>query len=860
MKNLSRDEAAERAALLRVESYEVRLDLTAAPSATRFGTTTRVVFECRRDGADTFVEHEVPVWESAVLDGVPLELGTVAGNRLPLRGLSAGRHELEVRALADYSVTGEGLHRAVDPADGEVYLYQQSFLDDAQRTFACFDQPDLKAPITLTVQAPADWVVGGNTRPTQDGASWVFTPTEPISTYLFTLAAGPYHVQRAWHGGIEMGLWCRQSMRDYLDPDDLFTVTRQSFDLQQELFGRPYPFGDSYDQVFVPGFNAGAMENAGMVTFTDDFLFRSKVTLDRRRLRATVVAHEMAHMWFGDLVTMRWWDDLWLNESFAELLGTLTVDEATGLPGSWAAFTVSRKAWGYAADQLPTTHPVTTEVADTQSALLNFDGISYAKGASVLRQLMAYVGRDPFFAGVRAYLDRHAWANTTLADLLGALERSSGRELLAWADSWLRTTGVSTLRPVWDGEALAVEQDSPTPRVARIGVGRWDLVDGVLRRRDLTEVDVGAGTTPVPLSGPRPSLLLLNDGDLAFVKIRFDERSAQTLVRHLHTIDDDLSRALCWGALWDSTRDAELPAWAYVEAVLAGAAVEDDPEQVQTLLTQATTAATRYLPAGSRPQLRRRLADACWASAEAAKPGSDLQLVYVKAFLGVAEDDRIDGLLVSGPSGDAGRRPDDDRLGSADTHPDDPVVDAAPTDGSQQPPAADRIPPGLVVDTELRWLVLRRLAALGRADVNRLDAELREDATAAGERQHAAALAARPLAAAKEQAFAMLTEQAELSNDLARAAAGGFWQYGQEDLLRPWAARYFAALPGIWASRGPAVALQITRLLYPQLDEPETLILTDNFLAAADMPAGCRRTVLERRDDTARALRAIAAA
>jgi aminopeptidase N len=847
VKNLSRDEAAERAALLRVESYEVRLDLTAAPSATRFDTGTRVVFECRRDGADTFIEHEVPAWGSAVLDGVPLDLGTVAGNRLPLRGLSAGRHELEVRALADYSVTGEGLHRAVDPADGEVYLYQQSFLDDAQRTFACFDQPDLKAPITLTVQAPAGWVVGGNTRPTPDGTGWVFAPTEPISTYLFTLAAGPYHVQRACHGGIEMGLWCRQSMRDYLDPDDLFTATRQSFDLQQKLFGRPYPFGDSYDQVFVPGFNAGAMENPGMVTFTDDFLFRSKVTLDRRRLRATVVAHEMAHMWFGDLVTMCWWDDLWLNESFAELLGTLTVDEATDLPGSWAAFTVSRKAWGYAADQLPTTHPVTTEVADTQSALLNFDGISYAKGASVLRQLIAYVGRDAFFAGVRDYLDRHAWGNTTLADLLVALERSSGRELRAWADGWLRTTGVSTLRPVWDGDALAVEQESPTPRIARIGVGRWDLIDGVLHRRDLTEVDVGAGRTPVPVSGPRPSLLLLNDGDLAFVKIRFDERSAQTLVRHLHTIDDDLSRALCWAALWDSTRDAELPAWAYVDAVLAGAAVEDDPEQVQTLLAQATTAATRYLPVGSRPEFRRRLADACWASAVAAKPGSDLQLVYVKAFLQVAEDDRIDGLLVSESAVDAGGP------GSADMLPDGPGAEGELT-------AADRIPPGLVVDTDLRWLVLRRLAALGRADVDRLDAELREDATAAGERQHAAALAARPLAVAKEQAFAMLTEQAELSNDLARAVATGFWQYGQEDLLRPWVTRYFAALPGMWASRGPAVALQITRLLYPQLDESETLTRTDEFLAAADLPAGCRRTVLERRDDTARALRAIAAA
>jgi len=818
VKNLSRDEAAERAALLRVESYEVRLDLTAAPSATRFGTGTRVVFECRHDGADTFVEHEVPVWESAVLDGVPLDLGTVAGNRLPLRGLRAGRHELEVRAVADYSVTGEGLHRAVDPADGEVYLYQQSFLDDAQRTFACFDQPDLKAPITLAVRAPDGWEVGGNTGPTRDGAGWVFAPTEPISTYLFTLVAGRYHVERGRHGGIELGLWCRQSMQQYLDADDLFTVTRQSFDLQQVLFGRPYPFGDSYDQVFVPGFNAGAMENAGMVTFTDDLLYRSKVTLDRRRLRATVVAHEMAHMWFGDLVTMRWWDDLWLNESFAELLGRLTVDEATGLPGSWAAFTVGRKAWGYAADQLPTTHPVTTEVPDTQSALLNFDGISYAKGGSVLRQLMAYVGRDAFFAGVRAYLDRHAWGNTTLADLLTALEQSSGRELRAWSDAWLGTTGVSTLRPVWHGDALAVVQESPTPRIARIGVGRWDLVDGVLRRRDLTEVDVGAGTTPVPLSGPRPSLLLLNDGDLAFVKIRFDERSAQTLVRHLHTIDDDLSRALCWGALWDSTRDAELPAWAYVEAVLAGAAVEDDAEQVQTLLAHATTAATRYLPEASRPEFRSRLADSWWASAEAAKPGSDLQLVYVKAFLGVADDDRIDGLL------------------------------------------AERIPAGLVVDAELRWLVLRRLAALGRADVARLDAEVREDATAAGERQHAAALAARPLAAAKEQAFAVLTEQAELSNDLARAVATGFWQHGQEELLRPWAVRYFAALQGIWASRGPAVALQITHLLYPRLDEPETLALTDAFLADSDVPPGCRRTVIERRDDVARALRAISAA
>ena len=931
MKNLSRDEARERAALLRVESYEVRLDLTAAPSGSRFGTRTTVVFDCLAPGADTFVEHDVPEWESAELDGVALDLGTVAGNRLPLRGLAAGRHTLSVAARADYSLTGEGLSRTVDPADGAVYLYQQSFLDDAQRTFACFDQPDLKAAVTLTAQVPPGWLMAANARGTADGGTWSFVPTERISTYLVSLAAGPYHVARDSHDGIELGLWCRASMAPYLDAEDLFTVTKQSFDLQQRLFGRPYPFGDTYDQVFVPGFNAGAMENPGLVTFTDDFLFRSKVTLSRRRLRASVVAHEMAHMWFGDLVTMRWWDDLWLNESFAELLGALTVDEATDLPGSWPAFTIGRKGWGYAADQLPTTHPVATDVGDNQSALLNFDGISYAKGASVLRQLMAYVGRDAFFTGVRAYLDRHAFANSTLADLLAALSESSGRELRDWADAWLRTTGVSTLRPSWDGDVLSVVQESPTPRIARIGVGRWDLVDGVLRRRDLTEHDVGAGSTVLPLEGPRPDLVLLNDGDLAFVKVRFDERSAETLVRHLWTIDDDLSRALCWAALWDSTLDAELPAWAYMDAVLAGAAVEDDPEQVETLLSQARTAALRYLPAGGRPAAVRGLADAWWASAVAARPGSDVQLAYVRAFAGIADDDRLESLLgdaspagagpgavppevpgagvpgggvpgavgseagpvaggpapaaggpgvhsaaggseagaaaavVPGETGWAEGEPDPAVLGGLPG-----VLPAGPADGAPSGGSATGagpfgagpdgvVPAGLVVDAELRWLVLRRLAALGRAGSDRLDAELQRDPTAAGQREHAAALAARPLPEAKEAAFAALTEQAELTNDLARAIAGGFWQRGQEDLLRPWVARYFAALPGIWSARGPAVAGQLTRLLYPKLDEPATLEQTDAFLAAPDVPPGCRRLVLEQRDDVARALRAIAA-
>jgi len=818
VKNLTREEARDRSALLRVESYDVRLDLTDAIESERFGTRTRVVFQALGDGTDTFVEHDVPVLTSATLDRMPLDVGTLAGNRLPLRGLAAGRHELEVTAIGAYSRTGEGLHRAVDPADGLAYLYQQSFLDDAQRTFACFDQPDLKARITLTVDVPAGWQVAGNARGGPDGDRWTFGATEPISTYLFSLAAGPYHVARDSHAGIELGLWCRASMGRYLEPDDLFAVTKASLDLQQELYGRPFPFGDSYDQVFVPGFNAGAMENPGIVTFTDDFLFRSAVTLAQRRLRAQVVCHEMAHMWFGDLVTMRWWDDIWLNESFAELMGVLTVDEATAYPGSWPAFTVGRKAWGYTADQLPTTHPVASDVGDNRSALLNFDGISYAKGASVLRQLMAYVGRDAFFGGVRAYLDKHAWGNTTLADLLAELSASSGRELAGWADGWLRTTGVSTLRPVWSDTGLTVEQESPTPRTARIGVGRWDLVDGVLRRRDLTEIDVSGPSTPVPLDGARPDLLLLNDGDLAFVKVRFDERSAETLIRNVHTVDDELSRAVCWAALWDSCRDAELPAAAYVDAVLAGAAVESDPEQTATLLEQAVTAASRYVPVPERPALTAALADAWWSAAAAADPGGDLQLVYVRAFVRIASDDRIDGLLA----------------GSA--------------------------PEGLKIDTELRWRVLNRLAALGRVSAAELEEELRDrDPTAAGERQHASCSAALPHQAAKQAAFSTLTQREDLGNDLARAIAGGFWQRGQEDLCRPWAQRYFDALPAVWASRSPAIAQQVTRLLYPALDEAATLELTDAFLEKPDLPAGCRRLVLEQRDDIARAIRAATA-
>ncbi|MDP9434474.1 MAG: aminopeptidase N, partial [Actinomycetota bacterium] len=584
MRNLTRDEARRRAALLDVASYDVALDLGDDPQGVASFTSTSVV-RFTSGAGETFLELDGELRE-ATLDGQAL--GPAAGNRLPLV-LDAGAHEVRVVARCATTRTGEGLHRFVDPADGAVYLWSQSFLDDAQRVFACFDQPDLKAVVRLTVTAPEGWTVVANCRGTRAGRRWTFTPTPPVATYLVHVSAGPWHgVRRSAQAGeqrLELGLWCRRSLAEHLDADadELFDVTERCLALQQELFGRAYPFGDTYEQLFVPEFNHGAMENPGAVTFSEDFVHRSRATQAQRRTRAVVVAHEMAHMWFGDLVTMRWWDDLWLNESFAEVLGHLTVDRATGFEGTWTDFCVSRKAWGYRADAAPTTHPVSGPVADNRSALLNFDGISYAKGASVLRQLAVALGEDVFFAGVRRYLGAHAWGSTSFADLLEALEQECGRDLQAWAHDWLRTPGTSVLRPVvQDDGTVVVVQDSPVLREHRTALGRYALRDGALVREEQVPVLVtGARTT---VRAAPADLLLLNDGDLTFARTRFDARSLVTVVAHLGALADPLARALCAASLWDALRDGELPARQFLAAVHQVLPVERDPGALEALL------------------------------------------------------------------------------------------------------------------------------------------------------------------------------------------------------------------------------------------------------------------------------------
>ena len=812
VKNLTRDEAAARAALLDVTSYDVALDLTQGPE--HFGSVSVVLFSCREPGATSFVELDGQLL-TAELNGRPVS--RLEGNRLVLTDLQAD-NLLTVSARCSYSRTGEGLHRFVDPADGEVYLYAQSFLDDAQRIFACFDQPDLKATFALSVDAPAEWaVIANGARRAHVGTRSEFVPTERISTYLFTVAAGPWHTVTGTHDGLDLGLHCRRSLAPHLDADaaELLEVTAQCLDLQQELFGRRYPFGDSYDQLFVPEFNAGAMENPGAVTFSEMFVFRSRTTDDKRRQRAMVVAHEMAHMWFGDLVTMRWWDDLWLNESFAELLGYLTVDRATRFEDTWVDFSATRKAWGYRADQLPSTHPVQGDVADNRSALLNFDGISYAKGASVLRQLMATVGEDVFFTGVRAYVERHAFANTTFDDLRAELERASGRDLQAWSRAWLQTSGVSTLRAVVEPD-VHLRQESDVLRPHRTGVGAYDRRGDALVLRERVDVEVTGDRAPVEV-GPLPDLLLPNDGDLTFAKVRFDDRSLATVLADVRRIGDPLSRALCWAALWDACRDAELPAASFVRAVLDGVGGEPDPAVVATLLGQARTAATLYAPDGTA--LLHELAEASLQAARSAPAGSDLQLTRVRAFAACAQGRTHPSLLRSW------------------------------LDGSE-------VPPGLVVDTELRWHLVECLAAEGRVGDAEVDAELAHDDTAAGRLHALTARAALPTPEAKTRAWQQVTGDTSLSNHETGAVAGGFWRPGQDELLRPYVDRYVAELPALWAARTPQVAGTLAESLFPStLVEPDVHERTAE-LEQGDHPAGLRRYVAEQRDDLRRALAA----
>jgi aminopeptidase N len=848
---ITRTETAERSRLLQVDDYDVALDLTRGGEV--FGSVSVIRFRCAQPGASTYVDLIAARVREIVLNGVPVDpAGAVqgereaGGGRIALTGL-AERNELRVVADCGYTIDGAGMHRTVDSADSRVYTYTNFEPAEARKVFANFEQPDLKAAFTFHVTAPAHWTVLSNQpapepepagRGGEGGATeiavWHFPATPRISTYLTAVAAGEYHVVTDAHTTpagqvIPLGLACRASLAEHLDAGDVFAVTRQGFDFYERLFGTGYPFA-KYDQVFVPEFAGGAMENVACVTISEQFLFRSKVTDLMYETRAMVILHEMAHMWFGDLVTMRWWDDLWLNESFAEFCAHLATAEATRFTDAWTTFANLRKGVGYMQDKMPSTHPVAADVPTLTEAIANFDGISYAKGASVLKQLVAYLGRASFFDGIQGYLAEHGWANATLADLLRALTASSGRSLTDWSRAWLETAGPNTLRPEFevgsDGAftSFAVLQEAPaehpTLRPHHIAIGLYNRADGALTRTRRVEVDVAGARTPVPeLAGAaQPDLVLLNDDDLGYALVRFDERSLATLTEAIGEFTDSLARAVCWNAAVDMVGEAELSLPAFVRMLAAGMGCEPSVSVLQGLHMLTSRLLRSMADPAWVGEGKQQLATAAVGLLRSAEPGSDHQLAWAQL------------------------------LGWTATTPGQLDLLAGLLDGSAEVP-------GLAVDTELRWALLERLAATGQAGDAEIDAELERDATDAGRRHAAGVRAAVPDAEHKEAAWALLAESDDLGVEGVIEVSRGFNQPEHAELLTPYAERYLATLPAIWSSRGEFFRNLLGQLLFPYpAVSPELVERLDAFLAE-DRDPGLARVVIEARDRVQRALR-----
>ncbi|MFE9781470.1 aminopeptidase N [Streptomyces sp. NPDC005775] len=837
MSVLTRDEAQARAQFLDVQRYTIDLDLTAGEET--FDSHTVIQFTALATG-DTFVEIKPATLRSLTLDGHPLDPADLTENRYPLTALTAGPHELRVDATMRYSRTGEGMHRFTDPTDNETYVYTQLFMEDVQRVFAAFDQPDLKSVFALTVTAPEGWTVLGNgiARHTGDG-HWTLAPTPPVSTYLVAVAAGPWHSVTTQHAGLPFGIHCRASLAPHLDTDadEILDITRACFDRFQEKFDEPYPF-DSYDQAFVPEFNAGAMENPGLVTFRDEFIYRSAVTDTERQTRGMVIAHEMAHMWFGDLVTLAWWDDIWLNESFAEYMGYQTLAEATRFTDTWVDFGVARKGWGYDADQRPSTHPVAPDpaaVPDTASAMLNFDGISYAKGASALRQLVAWLGEKDFLAGINTHFARHKFGNATLADFIDNLASATDRDVHAWADQWLRTTGVDTLTPhlteadtTW---SLTVDHHGTRPH--RITVGTYDhTIDtqsgpdrlvlrdrfdiGIPQNSTTTDDTSPNGATTRP--GRRPALVVLNDNDLTYAKIRLDPDSWNTVLNSLSGIPDALTRAVIWNAARDMVRDGELAPTTYLETARTHLPHETDLALLQGVLAFADTQiAARYVTPQDRPAALATLTALTRDLIRRTEDGTHLglRLTAVRHFI------------------DAATQPD--------------TIHAWLTDGT--------VPGGPELDPELRWRILTRLAVLGATDEQAITAELQADPSATGQEGAARCRAALPTPEAKAAAWHAMFTDDTLSNYLFTATAQGFWQPEQTDLLTTYVPRYYPDATALAVRRGPAIAEAAGRYAFPACAiDADSLHLGEQALTDQALIPALRRKLTDQIDDLRRAL------
>ena len=839
--NLTRLEANLRSELLRVDSYEIALDLTTSEKT--FRSTTTVKFSANQVGSSTFIDAITAEVHSVELNGESLDVSVVSdGTRIQLDNLKA-ENELTVVSDAYYMNTGEGLHRFVDPADDEVYLYSQFEVPDSRRVFAVFEQPSLKARFQFTITAPARWKVVSNQAtptptPIEDGkAVWKFEPTPVISSYITALIAGPYSEVRSELTSsdgriIPLGVFARASMTEFLDADYIFDKTREGFEFFEKAFDYPYPF-EKYDQLFVPEFNAGAMENAGAVTFTETYVFRSKVTDAIRERRVITILHELAHMWFGDLVTMQWWNDLWLNESFAEYASHLAVAEATEWKNTWSTFASLEKSWAFRQDQLPSTHPIVAEINDLEDVQVNFDGITYAKGAAVLKQLVAWVGQEKFLAGVSEYFKKHAFKNTQLKDLLTELEKTSGRELKSWSKLWLETAGVNTLKPelsVSENGTIThfvIEQTSiesqPTIRPHRMAIGFYDLQNGKLTRTSQIELDVDGPRTHVSqLVGlKQPALILLNDGDLAYAKIRLDEKSWSTALEHLSDIEDPLARTIVWGAAVDASRDAEADPADFIRLVLSHIATETESTTMMTLLRQLVTTGNLYINASDRQSALSQIADGLLALARAAEAGSDAQLQFTKFFALFARSESQLAALKNILLG-------------------------------------DEILAGLTIDADLKWELLTGLVVAGVAGEEQIAELVALDKTANGEKAAAGARAAIPTAENKAATWRLLTETKELSNAHVQAASLAFNRVIDTELLRPYVQKYFDSALAIWELHTFKIAEYLLVNLFPiQLADEATAAAARTAIADPKFKAipALHRILVENLDNLERALK-----
>jgi aminopeptidase N len=824
--NLTREETAGRAAAVRLDTVDVDLDLREARDLTRPSFPTVSILTFDSDEPATWIDFEGEGVDEVTVNGEPRPV-VWDGARILVTGL-APHNVVVIRARGLYSSSGEGLHRFQDPVDGEVYLYTQYEPADCRRVYPCFEQPDLKARWRFQVSAPVGWQILSNgaeaSRVAVDGGVRVaFTETPRLSSYITAVAAGPYHrVDGEWTSGgqrIALGVLCRASLAPHLDSEEILDITRRGLDFYTEAFAFDYPWG-KYDQIFVPEYNLGAMENPGLVTFTEAYVFRGASTVAQHEARANTILHEMAHMWFGDLATMRWWDDLWLKESFADFMGSHASVVAGGYPDAWVSFASRRKGWAYEQDQLPTTHPIVADIPDLEAAKLNFDGITYAKGASVLKQLVAFVGEEAFFRGAQRYFADHAYGSTTLTDLLRALETESGRDLATWSAAWLQTTGVSELRVERDPHPVIVQSDARPHRLT-VGFYAWEAAR--LVRRAGVDLDIVDGRTPISAPVlPDAALIVPNDDDRTYAKVRLDARSTDAVAEGLSTIADPLARSVIWAALWNAVRDGELAVARYVDIVTRHAPSEESIALLADAIAHTGYALAHYVPPSDRTDLAAAWLETTWHAMQTAPEGSDAQLAWARAVgTAAAYDDSRAGDLQAMLRGDA------------------------------RPPA------GLPLDADLRWSWLLALSATGHAEIADADAELAADPSAKGRTSHRAVLAARPVAAVRAKAWRDAWNDLTLTNDHLDATIAGVRAGGRRDLISGFDADYFSRIRDVWSTRSIEIARRLVHGLFPAAESLEPV---DTWLAGnADAPAALRRLVVEERDRLSRALRVRAA-